>query len=479
VPPHGLCLLRRNHFPGRGFGAFVGAPGTAFSAGTGIALGGAAARAKGGPRSERSFPGARTSAGPHRLFPLGRRLLFLLGLLALLGLFGGTPARGDDAPRFLIEKITVQGNRRPASARIVVSESLLKDGRTYGEDELRTGRPSHQAAAVHHRGRLRPTEGSERGRYELVITVEETRPIFVDLEEQGDFSEPTLITSPLQTSRRFDFSNNSALGVREFVGSEGVVFASFGSPGGLFRSATPATTCSAPAASQPRRGLQPGQQGNHHLPLGRRAAHRQPVAAGDRGVQPVDLPERFFPGRFQPTLGPASTGCTTRPTTRSFHSGRYGGGRLDYRRFHSSFKSTGSIVPRSGSTRAPGVLPVRQPAPALTARQSLAFGLSAVAYRFTEGPFDRRFPRRLRHRLPGERQRDPCVRPSCRRAGAPLGGSAAGDLGSYVGSHSNDAFNALFDQTTVYQLPLGETLVFRNPWAIVRLGVLYHGKVMR
>ena len=425
---------------------------------------------------EHAHPPARTG------FSLSAcRLLVLLGLLALLGLFGGTPARGDDAPRFVIEKITVKGNRRPASARIVVSESLLKEGRTYGEDELRT--------AVHRIKRLpfiieadfALQKGSERGRYELVIKVEETRPIFVDLEEQGDYSERTLIAPPVQTSRRFDFSNNSALGVREFVGSEGVVFASFGSPGGLFQVGYtrydlfgPGSFASLAVAYSPD-NKQTTTSLSGGVPLTVNQSLRATVASSQSSFRSDfsrdDASERSgqIDWLYNTTDDPL---FPTRGDTAE--------AALDYRKFHSDFRTTGGTVPSfqldertwalslSGSRHRP-----------LTTRQSLAFGLSAAAYRFTEDHPTVDFL--------GGSGTGYQASVSVTHAFDLLQGERArhwGDLrletsASYVGSHSKDAVNALFNQSTVYQLSIGETLVFRNPWAIVRLGVFYHGKVMR
>jgi len=411
-----------------------------------------------------------------------RRLLFLLGLLALLGLFGGTPARGDEAPRFLIEKITVKGNRRPASARIVVSESLLKDGRTYGEDELRT--------AVHRIKRLpfiieadfALQKGSERGRYELVITVEETRPIFVDLEGAGDYSDRSGVYSPLPTSRRFDFSNNSLLGVREFVGSEGVLFASFGSSNGLFQLGYtrydlfgPGSFASLALAFSPHDNKETTASLSAGVPLTVNQSLRATVAlshASFRGdVSRDDSTQQSgqLDWLYNTTDDPL---FPTRGDTVE--------AALDYRKYHSIFKDPGiAMSPFRFDERTWGLTLSGNRHRPLTARQSLAFGLSAAAYHLSEDQTSANF---LNGSGTGYQ-----ASVSVTHAFDLLQGERArhwGDLrletsASYVGSHSNDAFNALFDQTTVYQLTLGETLVFRNPWAIVRLGVLYHGKVMR
>jgi outer membrane protein assembly factor BamA len=420
--------------------------------------------------------------------PVGAR--FSLLVLALLAFFLAVPAVAvaaatpvDATPRFPIEKISVKGNRRPASARIVVSESLLKEGRTYGEDELRT--------AIHRIKRLpfiieadfSLQKGSERGRYDLVIAVEETRRIFVDLEGMGDYAERTVLSSPIFTSRRFDFSNNSLLGVREFVGSEGVVFASFGSPNGLFQLGYtrynlfgPGSFASLAVAFTPDDDKEITTSLSAGVPLtvnqslratvaSSQSSFRSDVSRDDSSQQSGQLDWLYntTDDPLFPTRGDAVEAA------------------LEYRRFHSTFKNTGIDLPSfrfdertwafslSGNRHRP-----------LTARQSLTFGLSAAAYRFTEdrpssvdflGGSGRGYQASVNvaHAFDlwqGERSRH-------------WGDLRLETSAAYVGSYSHDAFSTLFDQTRVYQLTLGETLVFRNPWAIVRLGILYHGKVMR
>jgi outer membrane protein assembly factor BamA len=154
---------------------------------------------------------------------------------------------------------------------------------------------------------------------------------------------------------------------------------------------------------------------------------------------------------------------------------------LLYQRFSSLFKSTVVNVPSSRLDERTWDFSLSghhyRP---LTARQSLAFGFSADAFHFSEDdPFPGNFiigsgngyqaSVSVTHALDlwqGERARH--------RGDLRLETSAA-----YAGSYSDAGLSVLFNQTTLYQLTLGENLVFRSPWAIVRLGVLYHGKVMR
>ncbi len=86
-------------------------------------------------------------------------------------------AAASASPRFYLERVAVEGIRR-ASPDVVVSESRLETGIAYTEAELRQ--------AVYRVGRLpfvldadfSLARGSERGKYSLLITVEEVRAFF-------------------------------------------------------------------------------------------------------------------------------------------------------------------------------------------------------------------------------------------------------------------------------------------------------------
>lgn len=83
----------------------------------------------------------------------------------------------ESRQRFLIETITVEGVGREAARGIIVAESLLQEGESYSEDELRKAvyRVKRLPFVVEADFSLK--KGSERGAYELVITVEETKPV--------------------------------------------------------------------------------------------------------------------------------------------------------------------------------------------------------------------------------------------------------------------------------------------------------------
>ena len=86
-------------------------------------------------------------------------------------------AAAASPPRFYLENVAVEGVRR-ASPDVIISESRLETGIAYTEDDLRQ--------AIYRVGRLpfvldaafSLARGSERGKYSLLITVEEVRAFF-------------------------------------------------------------------------------------------------------------------------------------------------------------------------------------------------------------------------------------------------------------------------------------------------------------
>ena len=164
-----------------------------------------------------------------------RRATLLAAALTLVATTGYATAPPEDVVSFQIETITVEAER--LSPEIVLSESLLREGREYSESELRE--------AVHRINRLpfvllaefSLRRGSERGRYELVIRVYEARRWFsqlalglavddpVDRFRAGGFGD-----SLLGSDDDFD----ALIGRRFAVGRRGILFASFGTEAGLF-----------------------------------------------------------------------------------------------------------------------------------------------------------------------------------------------------------------------------------------------------
>jgi hypothetical protein len=152
-------------------------------------------------------------------------------LLVLLGVALPGAAQTPDPPRFLLESIVVEGVQRDAVREIVAAESLLQLGREYSEQELREAvyRVKRLPFVVDAEFSLR--KGGERGSYQLVITVEETRLIFYAADVGGAYSA---YDPPVPTGQdRVEWGATATLGGRWFVGSQGLVFASFQGYDGL------------------------------------------------------------------------------------------------------------------------------------------------------------------------------------------------------------------------------------------------------
>jgi hypothetical protein len=153
-------------------------------------------------------------------------------LLVLLS--GGATALAQleesSVPRFLIETLTVENAER-ISPDIVLSESLLEEGNEYTEDELRD--------AVHRIVRLpfivdadfALRKGTERGLYELVIHLEETRRWFFGLDVRDTYWEVPISVSGLGSTDVTEAST-ALFGRRWAVGSQGLFFLAVGGANG-------------------------------------------------------------------------------------------------------------------------------------------------------------------------------------------------------------------------------------------------------
>ena len=149
----------------------------------------------------------------------------LAGLFLVLALVAPLGAAAQEPPKFLIEKIVVEGVARAAGRRIVADESLLKPGQTYTEPQLRQAvyRVKRLQFVVDAEFSLR--KGSERGAYELVIKVEEATPVFFSAGANAQrFQRINFFTGKKQTTT--DWQRFGTVGGREFVGSHGLVYGS-------------------------------------------------------------------------------------------------------------------------------------------------------------------------------------------------------------------------------------------------------------
>ena len=150
-----------------------------------------------------------------------RRALQALGLVLLpLALAGQVAA--EEPVRFLIERIVVEGMKRASAAEIVAAESRLAEGQEYTEQQLREAVYRVKRLPFVLDAELSLRKGSERGAYELVIAVEETRPVFVTAEAIGARQEGP---DPFRRRQEWEWDGFGGVGLRAFVGSWGVAFA--------------------------------------------------------------------------------------------------------------------------------------------------------------------------------------------------------------------------------------------------------------
>jgi len=177
---------------------------------------------------------ARLPEVPH----LRTRTLWSIALLLLAALLAALPARaqeeGSQAPaRFLIETVTVAGPKE-AAANIVQAETLLREGETYTEEQLR------QAIYRIHRlpfvldASFALRKGSQRGAYELVIDVQPARWFFFDHWIRAfAFDQPLELEDETLRGNRSSLTLGGLAGARLFVGRSGVVFGALDSREGI------------------------------------------------------------------------------------------------------------------------------------------------------------------------------------------------------------------------------------------------------
>ena len=138
----------------------------------------------------------------------------LIAALTFL-LFAPILLRAQNPPSFLIESIDVRGARF-ASESVVARESLLIPGRTYTEPQLRHAMSRINRLPFVLDSTFAVEKGTERGAYVLVVTIVETKPLFVEAQ------------SMFGTSSGNEVSNEEFLrsGARWFLGSSTLVHGS-------------------------------------------------------------------------------------------------------------------------------------------------------------------------------------------------------------------------------------------------------------
>jgi hypothetical protein len=147
-------------------------------------------------------------------------------LTAVVAGFIALSVLADDAApaRFFIERIEVRNAHR-VSSDLVISESLLREGAEYSEQDLRAASSRLSRLPFLVSADFALEKGSERGRHVLVINIAETKPFFFLIDARpiiNDEGRQTLVDYAGHLGAE---SNDAAVGVRMFVGPRGVVHA--------------------------------------------------------------------------------------------------------------------------------------------------------------------------------------------------------------------------------------------------------------
>lgn len=158
------------------------------------------------------------------------RTLWSIALLLL----AAAPALALEEPaRFLIERITVEGPKE-AAVNIVRAETLLREGGTYTEAELRQAIYRVQRLPFVLDASFSLRKGSQRGAYELAIDIQSNRWFFFDHYVRAfAFDQPLDLEDEAVRGDRSSLTLGGLAGVRHFVGRSGVVFAALDSHEGV------------------------------------------------------------------------------------------------------------------------------------------------------------------------------------------------------------------------------------------------------
>jgi len=428
---------------------------------------------------------------PSRGRPGGRRLVlascFALGSLfcppvpAAAGAVAAPappPAPPAVEPRFLIETISIAGVQRQATRAIIVSQSYLKTGQSYTERELQEAVYRIKRLPFVVDAELALRKGSERGRYELVVTVEETRPLFLDYGLSGFYQARTPGLGFPTGRNRLQWENGGTLAVREFVGASGFAFVSVSGGNGPSRTLQLGYTqyglfggnsyASLLALTELRSHL--GRdlllEGSAGIPLSSNVMLiASPGWAADDGPGPNQ--SRDWSGNL--SLVYRTTDDPIIPTSGADVElgafGEWSQGSSEY----------GGITYRSHATDLSLTNLATDYRP-ITRRQSVGLSLDVAAGRDTETQSAGAFPRL---QSTGEQASLALLYTASLWSGAAT--RRFGDLrlegsGGYTVAHTSSAF-ALY--STAGQLNLGAGLVFRNPWGILRFNLTYLGRVDR
>lgn len=142
-------------------------------------------------------------------------------LVALAALLAVLPLRGEEVPRFFLEKIEVRDAKR-VSPDVVVVESRLREGEAYSEADLRDAAARLTRLPYLLSAEFSLEKGSERGRYVLIVTINETKPFFYAFDLRPIFTTDQRV-EPDYSDRIGVADSAATLGMRWFVGRRGAL----------------------------------------------------------------------------------------------------------------------------------------------------------------------------------------------------------------------------------------------------------------
>jgi hypothetical protein len=148
---------------------------------------------------------------------------FLIAMAVLIAAASAIPLFGQEAmpPRFFIEKIEVREANR-VSPEVVIAESRLREGEDYSESDLRDASARLTRLPFLLSAEFSLEKGSERGRYVLVVTINETKPFFYAFDLRPIFATDNSI-EPDYSDRIGVADSAATLGMRWFVGRRGAL----------------------------------------------------------------------------------------------------------------------------------------------------------------------------------------------------------------------------------------------------------------
>jgi outer membrane protein assembly factor BamA len=150
-----------------------------------------------------------------------RTFILAVAVLAAATVTVPLAAQEPVPPRFFIEKIEVRDAKR-VSTDVVIAESRLREGQEYTEADLRDASSRLGRLPFLLSAEFALEKGSERGRYVLVVTVNETKPFFYALDLRPILKSDDNI-SPDYSDRIGVADNAGTLGMRWFLGRRGAL----------------------------------------------------------------------------------------------------------------------------------------------------------------------------------------------------------------------------------------------------------------